>query len=805
MELTQVKLTKSEWEGLEIPVTFQEKSILKLIINGFNNINLKYNNNPSLINFLKISNINDNIMNYLYNEYFKESVDKNISKYNLKFKIENNEKTKEIKKAELIKIKNIKENLSSTFPNVGTGMIIEFKFIELINKILKYKKYHGKKNETKNWILYYFTLCHLSKTSITNINSNIIEYVNFIKNLYKNDYDICDLIRKSNELIERNKSLIDYSDIQLYEHQKKLFSYFQKEEPKIILYCAPTGTGKTLSPLGLSEKYKIIFVCAARHVGLALAKSAISINKKIALAFNCEDPQDIKLHYFAAKDVIRDRNGNIRKVDNTVGDLVEIIICDIKSYLPAMYYMTAFNDKKNIVTYWDEPTITLDYESHEHHEIIQNNWKNNIIPNIVLSSATLPSKDEINDTLNDYRSRFGGEIISINSFDATSKSIPIVNKDCITFLPQFMFSDYNEVKESVKHCEKNPTLLRYLDLQEIVKIISYINDKNLIPENILIKNYFNTIDSITMKSIKNYYLFVLKNIDLEKWNNVYNYYHNNIKSKKYDSNINIVTKDAFTLTDGPTIYLAENTEKIGKFCIQVAKIPAKIMNDINNDINFNSKIMEEVEKLEKDYEDGIASECEKEKKMTDLRISPEMKQLKSKIDLLRNSIKTTNLPDIFIPNRKEHLKKWHLNYDVIKDTFTCDISDSDVITIMKLTDIDPSWKLLLLMGIGVFTNHKSIAYTEIMKKLAENQKLFMIIASSDYIYGTNYQFCHGYIGKDLNKMTQEKTIQAMGRVGRNSIQQNYSIRFRDDDILMKVFKEDKNKIEVINMNKLFNS
>ena len=48
---------------------------------------------------------------------------------------------------------------------------------------------------------------------------------------------------------------------------------------------------------------------------------------------------------------------------------------------------------------------------------------------------------------------------------------------------------------------------------------------------------------------------------------------------------------------------------------------------------------------------------------------------------------------------------------------------------------------LLLMGIGVFI-HENKEYMDIMKKLAEEQKLYLIIASSDYIYGTNYQFCH---------------------------------------------------------------
>jgi hypothetical protein len=108
------------------------------------------------------------------------------------------------------------------------------------------------------------------------------------------------------------------------------------------------------------------------------------------------------------------------------------------------------------------------------------------------------------------------------------------------------------------------------------------------------------------------------------------------------------------------------------------------------------------------------------------------------------------------------------------------------------------------MGIGVFTNHESITYTEIMKQLAEQQKLYIIIASSDYIYGTNYQFCHGYLSKDM-EFTQEKIIQAMGRIGRNNIQQQYTVRFRDDSQIEKLFKIDAEKPEMVNMNRLFYS
>ena len=120
------------------------------------------------------------------------------------------------------------------------------------------------------------------------------------------------------------------------------------------------------------------------------------------------------------------------------------------------------------------------------------------------------------------------------------------------------------------------------------------------------------------------------------------------------------------------------------------------------------------------------------------------------------------------------------------------------------TEVDNCWKILLLLGIGVFKKHSDTRYSEIMKKLAINQQLFMIIASTDYIYGTNYQFCHGYISKDLIKtLTQEKLIQSFGRVGRNHKQQDYSIRICDNSIMDKVFLYEKDKKEVFNMNRLF--
>ena len=190
-----------------------------------------------------------------------------------------------------------------------------------------------------------------------------------------------DILGKAYEFIEKNKYLISFADKQLFDHQKEIFTLFKSNPftPKLVLYTAPTGTGKTLTPIGLSENHRIIFICAARHIGLALAKSAISVNKKIGIAFGCETASDIRLHYYAASEYSRNkRTGGIGKVDNSVGDNVEIMICDVKSYIVAMLYMmrfTNFNENgspdHDLITYWDEPTISMDYEDHPLHSQIQ--------------------------------------------------------------------------------------------------------------------------------------------------------------------------------------------------------------------------------------------------------------------------------------------------------------------------------------------------------------------------------------------------------------------------------------------------
>ena len=320
-----------------------------------------------------------------------------------------------------------------------------------------------------------------------------------------------------------------------------------------------------------------------------------------------------------------------------------------------------------------------------------------------------------------------------------------------------------------------------------------------------------------MTSIKEYYLLLLENIQPKYWTRIYETLAG-VRKPKFASVINLSTSDAHTLTDGPTIYLTENVDKVAAFMLQIAKIPTVVMDDIMATIDFNAHVLEEIEKTEKLIKDlegeskdpsagaggGGAGEEKKTRKFTsDTRINPETERLHVKVEELKKSVKYTALNDLFVPNRLEHLKRW-TSHTAISNQFTSFVEDDFVEKIMLL-NVETHWKLLLLMGIGAITNTTDQKYTDIMKTLAKHQKLYLIVTATDYIYGTNYQFCHGYIGKDLEGMSQEKAIQSMGRIGRGAIQQDYTIRVRHDAILRHIFTamRSEDKPEVCAMNRLF--
>ena len=74
IDLYQKKLSKAEWDYMEIPESKDEIEILNLIKKGFSNVNIKYNTSKSLIGVLKTSTTEETMV-FLFNQYFRKKIE----------------------------------------------------------------------------------------------------------------------------------------------------------------------------------------------------------------------------------------------------------------------------------------------------------------------------------------------------------------------------------------------------------------------------------------------------------------------------------------------------------------------------------------------------------------------------------------------------------------------------------------------------------------------------------------------------------------------------------------------------------
>ena len=291
------------------------------------------------------------------------------------------------------------------------------------------------------------------------------------------------------------------------------------------------------------------------------------------------------------------------------------------------------------------------------------------------------------------------------------------------------------------------------------------------------QNYFKTIADITMNSLKLYYLDLLKHINADKWSDIYKRmkemqtakFKMLKKSHSIDSvgpskppafsrtnsvsastsvsigataakstGVLITTSDAHTLTDGPTIFLTEDARKIGNFYIQQSEIPQSVFQDIIQKIDSNNKLSAQLSELERELEAMETPDETKKTKMKekdDDNKSAEVKTLYRKIEALRKQVRYISIDMEYVPNTKPHQMKW--TNEISKNAFCPNIDEDSVKEIMGL-NVDNYLKVLLLLGIGLFIQGVEPRYLELMKRLAQQQDLFMIIASSDFVFGTNY-------------------------------------------------------------------
>ena len=177
--LQQTKLSRSEWDSIEVPVSSSEKDILKLIIDGYDQVGIAKNTHTSLAGFMKITPTKQ-MENYLYTEFFKPDIELMYATYsvcecsNMDMFSPKINSSITISKSDMIRInQNTPSNLESGTSSHNKS-IYEYVLLEHVKqlfKTLKKSKKRGititKLNEYIEIMAYnYFTLHKLLQNTI---------------------------------------------------------------------------------------------------------------------------------------------------------------------------------------------------------------------------------------------------------------------------------------------------------------------------------------------------------------------------------------------------------------------------------------------------------------------------------------------------------------------------------------------------------------------------------------------------------------------------------------------------------------
>jgi hypothetical protein len=138
---------------------------------------------------------------------------------------------------------------------------------------------------------------------------------------------------------------------------------------------------------------------------------------------------------------------------------------------------------------------------------------------------------------------------------------------------------------------------------------------------------------------------------------------------KYASNINVATTDAHTLTDGPTIFLADDVEKISKFILQSIKIPEG--NDVSVFSRKNTTTHQCCEKFNENEKAIITDISEKVRQFYE-------KEIGKKLYYLGN-----NKATIYVYHGKTSQHLWHVDPQNLSEIYNV------IICVKKVGEIAP--------------------------------------------------------------------------------------------------------------------
>jgi hypothetical protein len=279
------------------------------------------------------------------------------------------------------------------------------------------------------------------------------------------------LLEKSPELlIEPTKyfKIKNVSTMYPYEHQFQMIEYaktmLRTRSAFFAFYSAPIGTGKTTSCIGvvnaLSNPMKMLFICTNPSVRTDVANQAYNTGTYFCIV--TMKNKGIKFTYQnRGARPSTSANTKLYICDPQVGKL---ILENANDYYFTTYGLTA----KNLIVFFDEPTISANHSSTElNNTVFCHSW----LPyGIIYSTATPPSVDKMNELLSDRKALLQHHSVDIITSDLVliQSSVHLSNGTMIN--PWNNCLTVEDVENTIQTIHTNPFIARFVTAQGALQL-----------------------------------------------------------------------------------------------------------------------------------------------------------------------------------------------------------------------------------------------------------------------------------------------------------------------------------------------
>jgi hypothetical protein len=552
------------------------------------------------------------------------------------------------------------------------------------------------------------------------------------------------------------------------KHQCEIANKFVEnfDNGSLISYVAMAGNGKTTTVISLAtiisqlnkiKPYKscLVFVCNVETVRLDVAK--LLYNAGIHFDFVCKGTTT---NYVISKPYLFKKNEDHPIVRIVGPDLAPFVITDLNTI-----------GIKPIV-FLDEPTVGADCIGHD--GSFYNSRLCSDLPNhVIISSATLPKRNDINIIFEEYKKKYPNANIDIEIMCSDVKigcDIKTYNSAHVT--PYVNAESQSDMFAMSENTQKIPFCKRMCTLDQLQKIV---NSMATLDFEFDMNHFSRKVENLTPEAISRQVSKLMKQLSSECDDEEIKTMCEYTKSQNSDIDFDHLL-DIHTINfDGMNLIASYNPVEF------VNTHFSDYLNKIKHVFNFDKELEKYNNSIE-NYKKALIAhehtqsilESSKKKKTVDSQGNISVEE-KTTVEFTKTEPKF-NFPEKFCVNSIEHcnwikrhnthIQCGHKHHKIVHPKM--EELDMNEFTLNRKNRIDDDYIILLLAGIGVFSQSiTSPYYQSCVIEFASSGRLAYVIADDSICFGTNYPFVRTFIEPKFAQNHSINTInQAMSRAGR---------------------------------------